>query len=68
MTRKNFMDRADEVVYQCKENDNHIKIQFCAGLLEEFHIGDASEGWWTVIGFQDMWDMLESIGYKVVRK
>ena len=59
-----------EIVYNCVENDNTIKLVFNdSGFLDELQVGcvfDLKSGW-SVIGLKDLVDCLEKAGFRLVK-
>lgn len=73
MIKKNYLGEVEsnkisnQVLYRCKENDNHFIVQFEDGEPYEICIGDLLQKVWTGIGFEDLKMGLDKIGYSIVK-
>lgn len=45
--------------YQCKDNDNLIRVQLSDGKVEEIWIKGPIDNGWTVIGWNDIQDAIK---------
>ena len=48
----------EQINYECKENDNHIRLLFNDSELDELHFSDCLKRSWTVIGITDLTEAL----------
>jgi len=44
----------EQIDFECRENDNFIKLIFNDGELDELHFSDCLKRNWTVIGINDL--------------
>jgi len=62
--------KQDTLIYNCKQNDNTIKIDLDFGEIESINIGNknAPEYGYIVIGFKDLQESLKLAGYDIERR
>ncbi len=54
----NLNDDMDKLTYKCKQNDNIIEVRYENGKIYELLFKTEIDKGWTVIGYQDLIDVL----------
>lgn len=52
-------------LFECKENDNNIRVGLVDGELDEFWFSNAIKDSWLVFGVKDLKEALSLCGYTI---